>query len=213
MSSEERKQILQMVEDGKITADQALTLIKELEDSAEAESEVYEAGASSGFENEAGFTSHDSAPELERTAAQARRLWQIPLWIGVTFTVLSALGMYSILKSAGTNFWFYCLMTPLFFGVVVIALAAWSRTAQWLFVNVDRSRSSDGPKRIFIGFPLPLGLAGWFLRTFGNHIEGLKHTNVDEVVNAISMAQTIREPLIVNVNDSEDGERVQVYIG
>ena len=213
MSSEERKQILQMVADGKITAEEALSLIKELEDSAGAESEVYEAGPGSGFEKEAGFSSHDSAPDLERTAAQARRLWQIPLWIGVAFTVLSAFGMYSIMKSAGTNFWFYCLMTPLFFGVVVIALAAWSRTAHWLFVNVDRSRSGDGPKRIFIGFPLPLGLAGWFLRTFGNHIDGLKHTNVDEVVNAISMAQTIHEPLIVNVDDSEDGERVQVYIG
>lgn len=73
MSSEERKQILQMVEDGKITAEEALSLIKELEDSVEAESEVFEAGPGSGFENEAGFSSHDSAPELERTAAQARR--------------------------------------------------------------------------------------------------------------------------------------------
>lgn len=213
MSSEERKQILQMVEAGKITADEALVLITELEDSAEAESEAYEAEAGSGSGFEAGSSSSDSAPELERTAAQARRLWQIPLWIGVAFTVLSAFGMYSIMQSAGTNFWFYCLMTPLFFGVAVMVFAAWSRTAQWLFVNVDRSRSGDGPKRIFLGFPLPLGLAGWFLRTFGNRIEGLKHTNVDEVVQAISMAKTIREPLIVNVDDGEDGERVQVYIG
>ncbi len=214
MSSEERKQILQMVEAGKITAEQALSLIKELEqDSAEAESEADETGTGSGSGFEAGFSSSDSAPELERTAAHARRLWQIPLWIGVAFTVLSAFGMYSIMQSAGPNFWFYCLMTPLFFGVAVIAFAAWSRSAQWLFVNVDRSRSDDGPKRIFLGFPLPLGLAGWFLRTFGNHIEGLRHTNVDEVVSAISTAQTIREPLIVNVDDSDDGERVQVYIG
>ena len=41
----------------------------------------------------------------------------------------------------------------------------------------------------------------------------MKNTNVDEVVQAISMAQTIREPLIVNVDEGDDGERVQVYIG
>ena len=212
MSSEERKQILQMVEDGKLTAEQALVLIKELEQDS-TESETDETGTGSGFENEAGFTSQSSAPELERTAARARGLWQIPLWIGAAFTVLSAIGMYSVMKSAGYNIWFYCLWTPFLFGVIVMAFAAWSRSAQWLFVNVDRSRSGDSPKRIFLGFPLPLGPAGWFLRTFGNHITGLKNTNVDEVVQAISLAKTIREPLIVNVDDSEDGERVQVYIG
>lgn len=214
MSSEERRQILQMVEAGSISAEEALTLIKELEqESAGVETEAYETEAGAGAETDSGFSSPNSAPELERTAAKARSLWQIPLWIGVGFTVLSALGMYAVMSNAGTNFWFYCLMMPLFLGVAVIALAGWSRTAHWLFVNVDRSRSEDGPKRILIGFPLPLGLASWFLRLFGNRIEGLKNNDVDGMVQAISMVQTVHEPLIVNVDDSEDGERVQVYIG
>ncbi|MBI5298542.1 MAG: hypothetical protein HY869_23965 [Chloroflexi bacterium] len=214
MSSEERRQILQMVEAGRISAEEALTLIKELEQESDgAEPEAYETEAGAGAETDSGFSSPNSAPELERTAAKARSLWQIPLWIGVGFTVLSALGMYAVMSNAGTNFWFYCLMMPLFLGVAVIALAGWSRTAHWLFVNVDRSRSEDGPKHILIGFPLPLGLASWFLRLFGNRIEGLKNNDVDGMVQAISMVQTVHEPLIVNVDDSEDGERVQVYIG
>ncbi len=215
MSSEERKQILKMVEDGKITADQALALIRELEeDSAGAESDAPETGAASSSGSDAGGPSiGNTAPELERTAAQARRLWQIPLWIGVAITVLSAIGMYYAMRSGGYNFWFYCLWTPFLLGVVVMALAGWSRSAHWLFVNVDRSRSDDGPKRIFLGFPLPLGLAGWFLRVFGNRIEGLKNTNVDDVVEAISAAKSIQEPLIVNVDEGDEGERVQVYIG
>jgi hypothetical protein len=124
------------------------------------------------------------------------------------------MGIYSVMQGAGYNFWFYCLWMPFLLGVALMALAAWSRTARWLFVNVDRSRSrSGGPRHIFLGFPLPLDLAGWFLRTFGNYIDGLKNTNVDEVVQAISLAKSIDEPLIVNVDDSDDGERVQVYIG
>jgi hypothetical protein len=100
------------------------------------------------------------------------------------------------------------------FGVAVIAVAGWSRTARWLFVNVEQPRG-DVPRRIFFGFPLPIGLAGWFLLNFGHHIEGLRHTNVDEVVEAISMATSATNgaPLIVNVDEGEDGERVQVYIG
>lgn len=214
MSSEERRQILAMVEAGKISAEEALSLIKELEqDSAKAESEPYETESGAGPEADSGTPSPNLAPELERTAARARSLWQIPLWIGVGVTVLSALGMYAVMQNAGMNFWFYCLMMPLFLGVAVIALAGWSRTAHWLFVNVDRSRSEDGPRRIFLGFPLPLGLASGFLRIFGHRIEGLKENDVNGMMQAISMVQTIHEPLIVNVDDDEDGERVQVYIG
>ncbi len=214
MSAEERKQILQMVEDGKITAEQALSLIRELEQDRQAEAEEAERSAFLESGMEAGNAGpQPGAPELDRTAAQARSLWQIPLWIGMGLTVLAALGIYAIMQSAGYNFWFYCMWLPFLMGVLLMALAAWSRTARWLFVNVDRSRTPDGPRRIFLGFPLPLNLAGWFLRTFGTHIRGLGETNVDEIVQAISLANTMEEPLIVNVDDSEDGERVQVFIG
>ncbi len=215
MSSEERQKILQMVEDGKITASEALSLIKELEqDSDEEESEAFQAEAGASFGTEAGPASEsESASELEQTAARVRGLWQIPLWIGIAITVLSALGIYSALHSGGYNFWFYCLWFPFMLGVLVMALAGWSRSAHWLFVNVQRPPHEDGPKRIFLGFPLPLGLAGWFLRTFGNRFHGLRNTNVDEVVEAISISRSIKEPLIVNVNEGDDGERVQVFIG
>jgi len=54
----------------------------------------------------------------------------------------------------------------------------------------------------------------WFLRNFGEHIEGLKKTNVDEILMAISMAKSVTDPLIVNVDESDEGgERVQVFIG
>jgi hypothetical protein len=212
MSSEERKAILQMVEDGRITADQALVLIRELEqDPPETGPEAAQAADGPGTVNPA--QQESPAPELERAAARVRSLWQIPLAVGLLVAYLSAFGIYTVMQNAGYNFWFYCLWVPFFLGVAVVAIAAWSRTAHWLFVNVDHSRAHDGPRRIFLGFPLPLDLAGWFLRTFGSRIEGLRNTHVDEVVQAISMAKSMREPLIVNVDESGNGERVQVFIG
>lgn len=206
MSSEERRKILQMVADGKISAEEAATLMRALDESAEEQIEVL--GTESGF----GFERSD-APEFEEVRRRAMRFSGAFLWLGIIFTVLSAWAMFAIQQNAGVNFWFVCMGTPLFFGILLIVLGASSVTSRWLYVNVDRSQAEDWPRNITIAFPLPLGLAGWFLKNFGSHISGLKNTNVDEIVQAIAMAKNITEPLIINVDDSDDGEKVQVFIG
>ena len=38
-------------------------------------------------------------------------------------------------------------------------------------------------------------------------------TTVDQVVTAIAMTKSVQEPLIVNVDDTKDGDRVQLFIG
>ncbi|GAB4499659.1 MAG: hypothetical protein OHK003_16390 [Anaerolineales bacterium] len=211
MSSEERRKILQMVAEGKISAEEAATLMRAMEDDGEgkasAEPEVIEVGpVFSGERSE--------APEIDEVRLRAHRFSSAFLWIGILFTVFTAWGMFAIQRNAGLNFWFYCLSMPLAFGIMLIALGAGSRTSRWLYVNVDRTRSKDkdGPRKISLAFPLPLGFAAWFIRMFGNRIEGLKNTNVDDVITAISMAKNIKDPLIVHVNDA-DGEQVQVFIG
>ncbi|HEX5941997.1 MAG TPA: hypothetical protein VFY66_06935, partial [Anaerolineales bacterium] len=77
MSSEERRKILQMVQDGKISAEQAASLMRALEadaDPSEAEVEVIEPGPSFSSET-------TDAPEFEAIKARARRFAMIPLWI------------------------------------------------------------------------------------------------------------------------------------
>ena len=209
MSSEERKKILQMVSDGKISAEQAASLMRALDadtDSAEAEIEVVETGAGAGYER-------NDAPEFEEVKLRARRFAMIPLWIGVFIAVLSAWGIYSIQQSAGVNFWFLCLMVPLLLGVLLIALGAGGQGSKWLYVNVDRRNAQDWPRNITLGFPLPLGLTAWFLRNFGQYIHGMEKTNVDEIIQVLDATGTSDAPLIINANDNGDGEHVQVYIG
>lgn len=210
MSAEERKKILQMVADGKINAEQAASLMKALaEEPTPSEVEVVEAESSSGFEG----TESSSAPEFEKVKARARQFAMIPLWIGVLIAVLSSWGIYSIQQNAGMNFWFYCLLFPLFLGVLLIIIGAGGQGSHWLYVNVDRRYAEDGPRNITLGFPLPLGLTSWFLRVFGHNIQGLKNTNVDDIIQILDTTKNSGEPFIVNVQDDEDGEHVQVYIG
>jgi hypothetical protein len=206
MSSEERRKILQMVADGKISAEEAATLMRTLDESAEEEIEVFEAESGSWSEK-------PDAPEFEDVRRRAMRFAAIPLWVGVIFTILSAWGMFSIQQNAGLNFWFFCLTLPLLFGILLLTLGAGSRTSRWLYLNVDRSYQNEWPRNITLALPIPLGLVSWFLKNFGTHIEGLKRTTVDEVVMAISMAKSITEPLIIKVDDGDRGERVQIFIG
>jgi len=200
MSAEERRKILQMVADGKISAEEAAALMRSLEESAEEEIEVIETGSASGGERV-------SAPEFDQIRGRARLFAWIPLGVGIILTILTSWWMFSIQQKSGLNFWFFCMSMPFLFGVFLIALSGASR---WLYVNVDRSHQTDWPKNITLAFPLPLGLAGWFLKNFGSH---LQWDHVDEISMAISAAKTVTEPLIVNVDEGDGGERVQVFIG
>lgn len=212
MSSEERRKILQMVADGKVTAEEAATLMRALDEDqpVEEQVEVIETRPTSKQER-------SESPELNEVRRRASRFSNAILWFGVIFTVFFAWAMFAVQQNAGLNFWFYCFSLPLFFGILLILLGVGSKTSKWLYVNVDRSESKkdkDGPRKISLAFPLPLGLASWFIKTFGHKIDGLKNTNVDDVIQAIALANSsMTDPLIIHVDDTDDGEKVQVFIG
>ncbi|HTX91288.1 MAG TPA: hypothetical protein VMC09_08730 [Anaerolineales bacterium] len=218
MTDQERNQVLKMIEDGKISPEEGLRLMQALEQNPPEEDRL-PGGPDQATASEAGpagtsteKSNLENDPRIARVKTTVQRLWQIPLWIGVGITILSAVGMFLILRGAGGNFWFYFMILPLFLGIAIIALGVGTRTARWIFVDVHQ-KPGEKPGRIFLGFPFPLKLAAWFLRTFGRSIPDLKKTNVDEVIEVIETGFTGDQPLIVNVDEGDDGEKVQVYIG
>jgi len=131
MTNQERNQVLKMIEQGKITPAQGLTLMQALDQQGLDAETVTVPGAPPVEEplSTPPAQTPDPDPYLEHLKSTARRLWQIPLWAGVFITILSALGMYAILRGPGTNFWFYFLLLPLLLGVALTVLAAGSRAA------------------------------------------------------------------------------------
>ena len=219
MTDQERNQVLKMIEEGKITPEQGLQLMKALnpqDPDVEEPAPVPTAPAVEATRRAAMAQEPDPSPapdtQVERLKATAHRLWQIPLWVGIFITVLSALGMYAIMRGPGMNFWFYILLLPLLLGVALTALAAGSRAAPWIYVDVHQ-QPGEYPQHIFLGFPLPLKLTVWFLHTFSPMIPDLQRTNVDEIIQVIESGFNGKEPLIVHVDEGDAGERVQVYIG
>jgi hypothetical protein len=219
MTDQERNQVLKMISDGRITPEEGLQLMQALDQQHPAEELSPSSPAPSTTENEAPQAEApanppglEPDPRIEHIKSTVRRLWQIPLWIGIAITVLSALAMYAVMHASGMNFWFYFLLLTLLLGVLVTALAVGSRQARWLFVDIMQ-KPGERPQRIFLGFPMPLKFTAWFLRTFGPLIPNLGKTNIDEVIQVIETGFTGPEPLVVNVDEGDDGERVRVYIG
>ncbi len=210
MSSEERKIILKMVEERKITAQQAAQLLKALDEPLTS-GEMKPLDRGMPLEEQPDSRSARGGDEFEQVRARAQRFASIPLWLGILITLLSAYGLFALVQRSNYGFGFFCAWLPLFFGTLLAALSASGPNTRWLYVNVDQ-RSGEWPAHITLGFPLPLGLASWLLRNFGHYLGSMERQRVEEMLS-LWAAANVREPLIVNVEEGERGERVQVYIG
>ncbi len=217
MTDSERQQILKMIQDGKITAAEGLTLMQALEESpAEAEPAALPAGDSITEPVQSPTPIGESEEEqtqreafFARKVKRFRRLWVIPLSFGVLLTVGAAYWMYSALEKAGMGFWFFCASLPLALGILVTALAFSSRASRWLYLNV-KQKPGEKPSRIVISFPM--NLVTWLFRVFGGAMPGKEREKAGMVMDAFQQSISSDEPVLIEVNEA-DGEHVQVYIG
>jgi hypothetical protein len=190
--SNERSKILEMIAQGIINAEEGFSLLKALEDVRDTPLEDTE-----------------STPEVIDTW---KRWWIIPLWIGAGITTLSGGLMYWAYRTSGFGIWFACTWVPFLLGVLVLALAWGSQTSPWLHVRVHQ-KPGKTPQKIAVSFPIPIRLSIWFLRTFGHWLPQLSATGLDEIILAWGDTTQQETPFFVDVNNGENGERVQVFIG
>lgn len=209
MTDLERSKILKMIEEGKITPEEGLRLMEVLKQEPVEDEMPAREGASPSPSAEP-QTGNASSPELEKTVKTARSLWMIPTGIGIAILILGGWVIMRNLQATGANAWFFCLGLPLFvLGILVTIWGVSARTSRWLFVSV-KQQPGEFPQHILFGFPLPLKITSWFLRTFGRRIKEIGNAPVDLVVDALGQSNA---PLVVNVDEGDGGEKVQVYIG
>jgi len=247
VSDSERTKILEMIEDGSITAEDGLSLLNALDGTGESDQYIdpgvdddpmqglinQGTGSLDSDGNEEAQFFVDSQPVSSKTdeidaemevlptttappdneeLQKWKRWWVIPLWVGAAVTVIGGLLMYWAFNANGYGFWFACAWFPFLLGVVLLAFAWNSRTAPWIHVRVHQAPGKS-PRKIAISFPIPVRLTVWGLRLFGHRIPQLEGTSLDEVILALKDVSKDGTPLFVDVDDDEDGERVQVFIG
>lgn len=205
MVTDEKRQILKMVKDGKVTAEEEIALLNAVEgDAAEEEADVFETEASPNSASE-------PDENLRVIADRVRSFWNIPLWIGIGFTILGGLWMLWSMQASGFGFWFYCAWLPFLLGVLVVATAAGSRNSRWIFVHIKQA-PGERPQNITFGLPLPLHFSAWVMRTFGRWMPDVDAFGLSEILESMAEAPAGDAAVIVDVQD-DDGEHVQVFIG
>jgi hypothetical protein len=215
MSEDEREQVLKMVSEGKITPEEALKLMQALDEQVvddEPAQALPEPELQPQPVNAPPEPKSQPDPEFTNKVNRYRRLWLIPLSIGLVLTVLGAWWMYSAMLNSGFGFWFLCAWFPFLLGVAILVIGAISKTSRWIYINVEQ-KPGERPRHIIIAFPIPSPLLRWGMRNFGHNIPPEHRAQADMAMKVIfEEDDALKEPLFVDVHD-EDGEHVQVYIG
>lgn len=225
MNEEERLQILEMIEKGVISASEGVRLLNSIqgepqEPALPSNSSTSTTAGQPGTVEEAEVV-EEGLPPIDNTATPSanfetdvsrwRQWWWIPLTVGIGITVVSGLLMFVAYRSNGFGFWFACLWLPLLLGVILMSLAAASRTARWMHVRVHQAEG-EHPRTIKISMPVPIRFVAWVMRTFKNRIPGMDRAGMDEAVLALGKI-TSDEPFYVKVDEGDSGEKVEVFIG
>ena len=213
MDQAERK-ILDMIEQGALTAEEGLRLIDAMNVSNSEDDDLYNLSL-----EEVTVIADDilepsepriSAEELERMK-QLKRWWVFPFAIGLVITTLGALWMFAGYSRTGFSWGFWLSWIPFIIGIFVLALSFQSSRSVWLHVRIKQKRG-ESPPRISISLPLPLSLTLWLINTFGHKIPGLDDLPLGDIFELLDRISP-EEPFYVHVNDKDNGEMVEVFIG
>lgn len=165
---------------------------------------------SSGLDE--GLQEENPADGLPPDALRWKSWWMIPLWIGVAITVSGGFLMYSAMEKSGIGLSFLCAGVPFFIGLVLMIFAWQSRTAPWLHLRVQQ-KPGERPQRIAFSFPIPVRPTVWFLRIFGSNVKELENVSLDEMLLAVGDATSPDNPIYIQVDEGDEGEKVEIYIG
>jgi len=232
---EEQLQILKMLEEGQIGAEEAAELLAALRPEEEERSFASLPGQAatateavlrrtgrmtdSGMTDSGGMTGDARttekavvepalAPQWAKPPANLSRFWVYPALVGGGLLILGAVVLGLLYAASAAPGWRVCGWLPMILGLVMALLAWWSSRARWLHLRVQEK----GERNIAFSFPLPLTLTAWVLRLAQRFVPQLKETGVDEII--LGLRDTNRdEPFFMDVQDDEEGEHVQIYIG
>jgi hypothetical protein len=145
-----------------------------------------------------------------------RSWWMIPFWVGVAITVASGGLLYWAVQAAGVGLGFFLALLPCLAGVSLMVITWQARSARWLHLRIHQ-KPGQSPQTIAISFPLPLRLASWFLRVFHGRLPSqmgqFDRASLETLIQSLEQSASSNTPFYMEVQDNEDGERVEIYIG
>lgn len=191
---EERRRILELIESGQINVEEGVRRLEAL-------------GETAAPPPPEPHVSEPHAPVAR--PLMVRVIAQVVFWTGV-IVLIGGLLLVTAVYAWGIATGWLALGWPLFtVGLLVLILGWWLERAHWFSLRVRDPKGTN----IALALPLPLGLIVWLVRFLSAFIPQLRETGVDELLPALYEELRAGNPLIVDVDEKETGERVQVYFG
>lgn len=242
-SQPERMSILDRLEKGEITPEEAARLLSAQESQPVKAAEPPESAMDvlgklehgeitadeaaqqlqNGSQKKSNRSDHSSTKEDHGDRVQVREKsfdperswgwWFAPIAVGVFFTLLAGLWMSLDARDGSLGFAFFCAWLPLAVGVLLIFLGAAARRGPWANLWINRRRRS-GDTDLILNVPVPVGMAGTVLRTAGKHIPGLEEQDVEKLLDALQESRHKGEHITVQTHqDNDDEDIVDISIG
>jgi len=210
-AGKERLRILEMIEQDTITAEEGLNLLRALESPHDdgGTPSPYPEPFSDG-EEATGSKQHTDIPDADGLQ-RWKQWWIIPFLAGFVITILGGGWMFNVWSGRGFGFLFLMTWIPFLLGVLILATSWGSRNSPWLHLRVQQKPGAK-PGRIAISFPIPFKLIGWVIHTFGNWIPNTDSSGLNDLILALRESTNQHLPVIVNVDEGDEGEKVQVII-
>ncbi len=205
-------ELLQKVERGELSAVEAARILEEMQ--ARTSGTVNQIPETTRDENREDALSYSDTTSGDlRRFGRMTRWWVIPYTAGVLITALGAFWLYLGWNGGQITFGFWLAWIPFLMGVALMALSWRARASHWLHLKIHQ-KSGRKPERFTLSFPLPLGLVKWANRNFGHHFPPeVRGMDLDDFIDAIEDSVTSENPIYVWVDDEEESQQVEVWIG
>lgn len=205
-------ELLQKVERGEISAEEASRLLEQMQDY-----QVFEPEQEGSKSYHAAGEDQDSetltATGDLRKFGRFTRWWIIPYTFGVLITALGAFWIYLGWNGGEITFGFWIAWLPFISGVAFMALSWRARASHWIHLRVQQQQGRR-PERFTISMPLPLGIIKWANRTFGHHFpQEVRGIDLDDFIDSIEESVTSDNPIYVWVDDAKEQQQVEIWIG
>ena len=211
---DERLRVLDQIERGEISAQEGIQRLEALgqPDAATQAVDPASPGSSEGPEGlgqRAGLATEAAAPVRKTQPVVVRVVSQVVFWSGIAWLLIGALLVAAVYIWSIPALWLAWGGVLMGLGLLVMLLGWWLQRARWLSLRVREA----GGRHFAFALPLPLGLTAWALRVARPFVPQLRETGMDEVILALRDQVSDGQPLVVDVQEGDQGEQVQVYLG
>jgi len=194
--SEEKRKILEMVESGRITAEEAARLLDLVD---EEPSSIAQAA--------------ETEPVVEGAAGSAdeprvRPYWRQALFGGAVVMIVAGAVLADAYQRSGVTVWTWVFgWIPLFLGLAIVTVASWARTARWVQMHFE-----GGDEQASLSFPLPLGPGASIIAMLRPLVPQMQRDGMDQLILALREGLPDDEPVAIEIDNQEKGEYVRILI-